>query len=65
MMLQQGSIILLLIILFTGNIQGQFRRLLYPNGKQSNVGSNDDPGEPLFLTPYLEQGKIEEARRLR
>ena len=25
----------------------------------------DDPGEPLFLTPYLEQGKIDEARRLR
>jgi hypothetical protein len=65
MMLQQGSIILLLIILFTGDIQGQFRRLLYPNGKQSNLRSNDDPGEPLFLTPYLEQGKIDEARRLR
>ncbi|XP_072534827.1 probable serine carboxypeptidase CPVL [Salminus brasiliensis] len=23
-----------------------------------------DPGKPLFLTPYLEQGKIEEARKL-
>ncbi|KAB5586952.1 hypothetical protein PHYPO_G00007410 [Pangasianodon hypophthalmus] len=28
-------------------------------------GSDDsDPGSPLFLTPYLEQGKIEEARKL-
>ncbi|CAF3370797.1 unnamed protein product [Rotaria sp. Silwood2] len=64
MMLQQGFIILLIIFLFTGNIQGQFRRLIYPNGKQHIITSNDDPGEPLFLTPYLEQGKIEEARRL-
>jgi hypothetical protein len=65
MMLQQGLHVLLLIILFTGNVQGLFRRLLYPNGKQSILRLNDDPGEPLFLTPYLEQGKIEEARRLR
>ncbi len=62
MMLQQS---LLLIILFIGHIQGQFHRLIYPTGQQSTVGSNDDPGEPLYLTPYLEQGQIEEARRLR
>ena len=31
---------------------------------QTPVGSNDDPGEPLFLTPYIEAGKIEEARNL-
>ncbi len=62
MMWQQS---LFLIVLFTGHIQGQFRRLLYPIGEQSTIGPNDDPGEPLFLTPYLEQGKIEEARRLR
>ncbi|CAF1151380.1 unnamed protein product [Rotaria sordida] len=64
MMLHKIFIILLLIVLFNGNIQGQFRRLSYPNGKHSIVKSNDDPGEPLFLTPYIEQGKIEEARRL-
>jgi hypothetical protein len=65
MMLQENFIILLLIILSIGNIQGQFRRLLYPKGEQSRLGLNDDPGEPLFLTPYIEQGKIEEARQLR
>jgi hypothetical protein len=65
MMLQQGFCGLLLLTLFTGIVQGQFRRLLYPHGKQSHIGLNDDPGEPLFLTPYLEQGKIEEARNLR
>ncbi|CAF0777507.1 unnamed protein product [Adineta steineri] len=64
MMLQQGSLILLLIVFFTGHIQGQFHRFSYPHGKQSYLKTNDDPGEPLFLTPYLEQGKIEEARRL-
>jgi hypothetical protein len=62
MMVQQS---LLLILLFIGHIQGQFRNLIHPTGKQSILRSNDDPGEPLFLTPYLEQGKIDEARRLR
>jgi hypothetical protein len=65
MMLQVRFIILLLIVVFNGNVRGQFRRLLYPNEKHSIVKSNDDPDEPLFLTPYLEQGKIEEAKRLR
>jgi hypothetical protein len=64
-MLQQGIRILLLLVIFNGNAQGHFRRVLYPTGEQSSVGPNDDPGEPLFLTPYLEQGKVEEARRLR
>jgi len=62
MMLQRS---LLIVLLLTGLVQGHFRRLIYPTGEQSIVGSNDDPGQPLFLTPYLEQGKIEEARRLR
>ncbi|CAF3839183.1 unnamed protein product [Rotaria sp. Silwood1] len=56
MMLQKIFAILLLIVLFNGNVQGQFRRLLYPNGKHSIVKSNDDPGEPLFLTLFIEQG---------
>ncbi|CAF0818939.1 unnamed protein product [Adineta ricciae] len=43
--------------------RGPFRKLL-PNPKPSVVTVEEDPGEPLFLTPYLEQGKIEEARRL-
>ena len=65
MMLQQGIIVVLLAVLFAGHVQGQFRRMLYPKGKQSVLRTNDDPGEPLFLTPYLEQGKVDEARRLR
>ncbi len=62
MMLKQG---ILVVLLFTGLVQGHSRRLIYPRGEQSTIGPNDDPGLPLFLTPYLEKGQIEEARRLR
>ena len=44
--------------------RGPFNKL-FPNNKPSTLGVDDDPGEPLFLTPYIEQGKIDEARRLR
>ena len=65
MIRRQDSVILLLTVLFIVNIQGQFRSVLYPKGQQNILELDDDPGEPLFLTPYLEQSKIEEARRLR
>ncbi len=48
----------------TNGYRGPFRRL-YPTGNATVLELNDDPGEPLFLTPYIEQGKIEEARQLR
>ncbi|CAF4215024.1 unnamed protein product, partial [Rotaria magnacalcarata] len=38
---------------------------MFPTRKASVVTVDDDPGEPLFLTPYLEQGQIEKARQLR
>ena len=44
--------------------RGPFRRL-YPSGRPTVLNVTDDPGEPLFLTPYLEQGKLDEARKLR
>ena len=44
--------------------QGPFRRL-YSSGTPTVLNVTDDPGEPLFLTPYLEQGKLDEARKLR
>ncbi|CAF2124066.1 unnamed protein product [Rotaria magnacalcarata] len=64
MMLQQSAIICFVTIFLTGNVQGQFRRLVYPDGETTILRSNDDPGQPLFLTPYLEQGQIEKARQL-
>ncbi|CAF3109717.1 unnamed protein product [Rotaria socialis] len=43
--------------------RGPFRKM-FPTRKSSVVTVDDDPGEPLFLTPYLEQGQIEKARQL-
>ncbi|XP_077347484.1 putative serine carboxypeptidase CPVL isoform X2 [Lithobates pipiens] len=34
------------------------------NGVKVPPTTRGDPGEPLFLTPYLESGKIDEAREL-
>jgi vitellogenic carboxypeptidase-like protein len=34
------------------------------NVPRTPIQPNDDPGQPLFLTPYLESGHIEEARNL-
>lgn len=63
--MKQGYALFLVILLHASIVEGQFRRFLYPRAQQSVVRVDDDPGEPLFLTPYLEQGKIEEAKRLR
>lgn len=61
--------LLIVFICFTvmnsiNGYRGPFRRL-YPTGNETILNVNDDPGEPLFLTPYIEQGKIDEARKLR
>lgn len=51
----------LLIFQVFFNAEGFLHR--YP---KLNLGERDggDPGSPLFLTPYVESGKIEEGRRL-
>lgn len=61
------AVLVVSLLVFASTIdgyRGPFRRLL-PTRKATEVTVDDDPGEPLFLTPYLEQGKIDEARRLR
>ena len=58
------SLVSLLMVHRMDAFQGPFRRL-YPTGNQTVLQVNDEPGEPLFLTPYLEQGQAGEARRLR
>lgn len=35
---------------------------VYPKLKQYPLHEGEDPGEPLFLTPLIESGKIDEAR---
>lgn len=51
----------LLIFQVFFNAEGFFHR--YP---KLNLGERDDgdPGSPLFLTPYVESGKIDEGKRL-
>ena len=60
------SVLLIFALTFvlTHTYQGPFRRL-YPSGQPTVLNVTDDPGEPLFLTPYLEQGKLDEAKKLR
>ena len=64
-MLRRSLLVLLVLVEFYRPIEGFRRRHIYPHGKQTALKPTDDPGDPLFLTPYLEQGKIDEARRLR
>lgn len=58
------TIICLTTLFYTNGYQGPFRRL-YSSGEPTVLHANDDCGDPLFLTPYIEQGKLEEARNLR
>ncbi|CAM2706302.1 unnamed protein product [Rotaria socialis] len=39
------------------------RRFL-ANVPQTPLQTNDDPGQPLFLSPYIESGQIDQARNL-
>ena len=57
------SVVCLAVLGCLHGYRGPFRRM-YPTRQPSVVEANEDPGEPLFLTPYLEQGKVDEARRL-
>ena len=34
------------------------------NAPRTPIHPNDDPGEPLFLTPFIESGEIDKARIL-
>lgn len=64
-MLKRIFLVFFLLFGFVDQIEGIRRRHIYPTGLKTDLKANDDPGEPLFLTPYLEKGQIDEARRLR
>lgn len=36
----------------------------YPRFKTHHVRHDEDTGEPLYLTPYINKGKIDEAKTL-
>lgn len=57
----------------SGHVGAQFRKhkaIYRQNGgklgadSSSSTTTNDNPGQPLFLTPYIEKGEVEEAREL-
>lgn len=58
------SILSLMAFACTDSYRGPFRRL-YPTGQVTPLQPDDDPGEALFLTPLIEQGKMEEAKTAR
>ncbi|XP_034951298.1 venom serine carboxypeptidase [Chelonus insularis] len=51
----------LLTILYFKNTQGFLNP--YPKLKEYPIGEHEDAGSPLFLTPYIKDGKIDEARK--
>lgn len=41
--------------------RGAFRAMFHPNPPAYARQSKVDPGQPLFLTPYIESGQIAEG----
>jgi len=58
------AVVALIAFEYSHGLRGPFTKFL-PKTKPTSIKFGDDPGEPLFLTPYLEQGKTAEARQLR
>ena len=54
----------LVIVQCVNGYRGPYRKLMSTR-EPTKLTIDDDPGEPLFLTPYLEKGQAKEARRLR
>lgn len=52
---------LLVILVFVVNVCVCFINV-YPKIKQRPIGLTSNPGLPLLLTPFIEQGKIQEAQ---
>jgi vitellogenic carboxypeptidase-like protein len=59
----KGSICSLLFLILINNSFGIFRKNLFPSHIPANKNVKN-AGDPLFLTPYIESGKIDEARKL-
>lgn len=55
------SFLLLAILFLIHWTNGAFPNF-YPKFPKVELGLEDDPGQPLILTPLIEQNKIEEAQ---
>ena len=59
----KSLISIVLIFAFIINSCAIFHKGIFPSSIPANQ-KLENPGQPLFLTPYIESGKIEEARKL-
>jgi len=51
------------LLFFVLSYEGTYAFLnVYPQLKEYPLADGEDPGTPLFLTPLVENGEIEEAR---
>lgn len=39
-------------------------RQMFPKNMPKYVKEGEDPGKPLFLTPYIKEGKTQEGKQL-
>lgn len=55
-------IAVLLVIVSFGFVSGRgFLRTMFPKEYPSMLKNGQDPGEPVFLSPLIEQGKFDEG----
>lgn len=63
MMIKINSTIFM-ILLIVGLSNGFLRNNLYPSTAPANLFLQSIESKPLFLTPYIESGQLEEGRSL-
>ena len=55
------SVLLLSVIIASGSATNPFLRYVPRGSIKWSPSSEGDPGEPLFLTPYIQKGEIAEG----
>lgn len=59
----QWLVLIVLVLSPQSDAGGPFRSI-FPKVNRHVLNNGDDPGSPLFLTPYIESGDIKTARKL-
>ena len=60
----QAMNILTILAIILPAVAGFSSKGIYPESLKFPIPSEDKAGKPLFLTPYIQKGKIDEAREL-
>ena len=60
----QCLFLLYLPLALCGPLSVQFRKhkAIYGEGRGADAKDSSGPGEPLFLTPYIEKGEIDQGK---